>query len=184
MGYRLSKIYTRTGDAGTTGLNAATRVPKDAPAIALLGDLDELNSALGLVIALGVYDAVAERLRAVQSRLFDVGAELSVPERAVVADAHVEQLEGWLDEWNDRLPPLREFILPGGTPAAAACHLARAVARRAERSAATLLGRAELRPVLAAYLNRLSDLLFVAARVIARDAGAAEPQWQPDVPKR
>jgi cob(I)alamin adenosyltransferase len=179
MGHRLSKIVTRTGDDGTTGLGDGSRVPKDSPRVQALGDLDELNSALGCVLAGDLPDSVREPLQAVQNDLFDLGGEVSIPGRMVMTDAHVAALEQSVHVLNDSLPPLREFILPGGTPAAAQCQLARAICRRAERALVSLRASAEVSAASLQYLNRLSDLLFVAARTINREAGHAEPQWQP-----
>lgn len=178
MGHRLTKIATRTGDAGETGLGDGTRVPKDSARIALLGDLDELNSALGLVLAEEVPPELREALGEVQQELFDLGGETSIPGHALIGAQHVARLERLLEAWNSELPPLKEFVLPGGTRAAAAAHLARAVCRRAERSLVAL-GRTE--PAGEAgrrYLNRLSDVLFVAARLLNRRAGRGDPQWR------
>jgi len=179
MGHRLSKIYTRTGDDGTTGLAAGVRVPKHDPRIAAIGDIDETNSAIALVLAEeGIASDVRAALLAVQNDLFDVGGELAMPEYPGITAADVERLERCLDALNSALPPLADFILPGGTRSAAACFLARAVARRAERSLWALAEHAELNPELLRYVNRLSDLLFVAARRLTRDRGVAETLWQ------
>ena len=176
MGHRLSKIYTRTGDAGETGIDARRRYRKHHPRIAAFGDLDELNAALGLLLAeLQPEDGIAELLRDVQQRLFDTGAELCVDELKSTAPEHVRSLEGAIDEHNRELPPLKEFILPGGGPAAAACHFARAVCRRAERSLWALQDEeGGLNPESLKYLNRLSDLLFVLARRLAE----SETEWR------
>jgi cob(I)alamin adenosyltransferase len=180
MGHRLSKITTRTGDAGDTGLGDGSRVAKDAPRIQALGDVDELNSAIGLLLAedenapANVRDALAQ----VQHDLFDLGGELCIPGHHMVSDAHVERLEALVAEHNAALPPLKEFILPGGTRAAAAAHLARTVCRRAERSVVAL-GRSEaVSAPLRQYLNRLSDLLFVLGRALNRAAGRDDVQWR------
>jgi len=184
MGNRLTRIYTRTGDDGTTGLGTGVRVPKDGDRVEAYGTVDELNSALGAVIAAaGVPDEVARCLADIQHELFDLGGELSVPGRNVLDDAAVAALEAMLDRFNDGLPPLKDFILPGGSSAAAACHLARAVCRRAERRAWRLARTEPVNPASLRYLNRLSDLLFVLARVIARHDGGAEILWRPR-PKR
>jgi len=178
MGHRLTKITTRTGDAGETGLGDGARVSKDSARIQALGDVDELNSALGMVLAEELPDAMRAALQAAQQDLFDVGGELSIPGHQMVGDGQVARLDALLEEWNANLAPLKEFILPGGSRAAAAAHLARAICRRAERSVVAL-GRAE--PVSAntrRYLNRLSDLLFVAGRALNRHAGRGDVLWR------
>ena len=183
MGNRLSKIYTRTGDEGTTGLGDGTRVPKDAARVEAYGTVDEANSAIGVVLAVpGLPEALRSCLSAVQHDLFDLGGELCIPGMRLVTDAQVERLEQELDAFNDPLPPLKDFILPGGGPAAAACHLARTIVRRAERRVWTLSaleaqGAQPVSPVPARYLNRLSDLLFVVARVLARHENGSEVLW-------
>jgi cob(I)alamin adenosyltransferase len=178
MGHRLTKITTRTGDAGETGLGDGTRVPKDSARIQALGDVDELNSALGLVMAEDLPREVREALLEIQHDLFSLGGELSIPGHAMLGREHVEKLERLLEKWNTDLPPLKEFILPGGCRAAAAAHLARTVCRRAER-AVVALGRTEAVGELPRqYLNRLSDLLFVAGRVLNRAAGGSDVQWR------
>jgi len=177
MGHRLSKITTRTGDAGETGLGDGSRVAKDSARVQALGDVDELNSALGMLLAEApapVHDALTE----VQQDLFNLGGELSIPGHAILKPEDVERLEKLVEDWNAGLPPLKEFILPGGSRAAAAAHLARTVCRRAERSVVAL-GRAEKVSDLARqYLNRLSDLLFVTGRLLNRHAGRADVQWR------
>jgi len=179
MGNRLTKIVTRTGDDGTTGLGDGTRVGKDAPRVAVLGDVDELNSAIGVVLAEPLPESIRKALLAVQNDLFDLGGEMSIPGRAALWDAHVTELERRIESLNKALPALKEFILPGGTRAGAACHLARAVCRRSERSL-VVLGRVEGVSALAIqYLNRLSDFLFIAARTINAEARVPEPQWKP-----
>lgn len=179
MGHRLSKIYTRAGDAGTTGLADGTRLKKTEPRVDACGDVDETNSAIGLVLAEPIADL---HLRAclirIQHELFDVGAELSLPGHRGIGEAQVDALEAELDALNARLPPLENFILPGGNKAAAACHLARSICRRAERKAWRLAEHEELNAALLKYLNRLSDLLFVAARSLARQAGGEETLWR------
>ena len=178
MGHRLSKITTRTGDAGDTGLGDGTRVPKDHARVGALGDIDELNSALGLLAAEKLPKEVRAALGEVQHDLFDLGGELSIPGHAMLAPERVEFLERQVAAWNKDLKPLKEFILPGGTRAAAAAHLARTVCRRAERSVVAL-GRTESVSVPARqYLNRLSDLLFVAGRVLNRAAKVGDVQWR------
>lgn len=178
MGNRLSKIATRTGDDGTTGLGDGSRVPKDSLRIEAIGAVDELNSDLGVVLAHNLPDNVGAPLQMVQNDLFDLGGELSVPGRDVVTEAYIARLETTLESLNADLPPLKEFILPGGGPAAAACHVARASCRRAERRIIALRREADVPAPVIAYLNRLSDLLFVAARILARREGG-EVLWQP-----
>jgi cob(I)alamin adenosyltransferase len=178
MGHRLSKITTRTGDAGETGLGDGTRVAKDSARIATLGDIDELNSTIGLLLSEEIPPEVRAVLEQVQHDLFDLGGELSIPGHSLLKEQQVENLEHSVEEWNSKLSPLKEFILPGGSRAAAAAHLARTVCRRAER-ALVALGRAE--PVGDAarrYLNRLSDLLFIAGRSLNRSAGGGDVQWK------
>jgi cob(I)alamin adenosyltransferase len=182
MAHRLSKITTRTGDTGETGLGDGARVPKDNPRIHALGDIDELNSALGLVLAEEVPAALREAFGEVQHDLFDLGGELSIPGHGLLRAEQVEHLERQLEAWNADLPSLKEFILPGGSRAAAAAHLARTICRRAERSVVAL-ARTEKAGVQVSmharrYLNRLSDLLFVAGRVLNRHAGRGDVQWR------
>lgn len=178
MGNRLSKIYTRTGDDGTTGLGDGSRIPKDAARVEAYGTVDETNSAIGVVLAMGtVPDAVRSCLTEVQHDLFELGGELCIPGHAAVQQAFIDRLETDLDAFNDDLPMLKEFILPGGGPAAAACHLARTIARRAERRVLTLAGEEDVRPEAVKYLNRLSDLLFVIARVLSRAESGQEVLW-------
>jgi len=178
---RLTKIYTRTGDHGQTRLADGATVAKTSARIQACGDIDETNCAIGLVLSADpLPDALRSMLTAVQQDLFDLGAELALPDRPRADDAQVERLERALDGLNEHLPPLREFVLPGGSPSAAACHLARAICRRAERSAWRVAEESELNPALLKYLNRLSDLLFVVARVLARETGRDEAMWQPE----
>jgi cob(I)alamin adenosyltransferase len=178
MAKRLTKIYTRTGDKGTTGLGNGGRTEKDCARMEAIGTVDELNSALGMVLAHPIPEAVQRTLSAVQNDLFDLGSELSLPGHEEMSADHIKQLENALDGFNKELPPLREFILPAGGHAAAACHLARAIARRAERRAVTLRRTEAVRHELLAYLNRLSDLLFVLARTLARSEGGSEVLWE------
>jgi len=181
MGNRLSRIYTRTGDDGTTGLGDGSRAPKDSARVEAYGTVDELNSSIGVLLAIPeLPEAVAQCLTEVQHELFDLGGELCIPGHRVITAAQVTRLEKTLDDLNDTLPPLREFILPGGGPAAAACHLARSVARRAERRVWTLAKAASVSPEVTKYLNRLSDLLFVVARVLARHERGVEVLWRHD----
>jgi cob(I)alamin adenosyltransferase len=181
MGNRLSRIYTRTGDDGTTGLGDGTRVPKDSLRVEAYGTVDELNSAIGVLLATPeIPPAVEACLTEVQHELFDLGGELCIPGHQAITAAQVTRLERSLDEFNDSLPPLKEFILPGGGPAAAACHLARAVARRSERRVWTLAKAEKVSAEVTSYLNRLSDLLFVLARVLARHERGVEVLWRHD----
>jgi len=181
MGNRLSKIYTRTGDDGTTGLGDGTRVPKDGERVEAYGTVDELNSVIGVLLAVpGLPSEVMACLTEVQHELFDMGGELCIPGHYAITAAHITRLEQALDGFNDPLPPLKEFILPGGGPAAAACHLARTVARRAERRVLTLSRVETVSPEVVKYLNRLSDLLFVLARVLARHERGTEVLWRHD----
>jgi cob(I)alamin adenosyltransferase len=177
VGNRLSQIYTRTGDDGTTGLGDGSRVPKDSARVAAYGTVDELNSAIGVVLAVELPYAVRECLIAVQHQLFDLGGELCIPGHAAIFDADIDRLEQRLDAFNADLAPLKEFILPGGGIAAAHCHLARTIARRAERETITLARSESVRPQAVGYLNRLSDLLFVVARVLARASGQGDVLW-------
>ena len=181
MGKRLSKIYTRTGDDGSTGLGDGARVPKDGTRVSAYGTVDELNSVLGMLLAEGPPEEVGSVLHEVQHHLFDLGGELCIPGHQAIRETHVEWLERTLDHFNEPLPALEDFILPGGGRAAATCHLARTVCRRAERLVVTL-GREEEKvpPFSQRYLNRLSDLLFVLARTIARHDGGREVIWQKD----
>lgn len=178
MGNRLSKIYTRTGDKGTTGLGNGDRVDKDSLRVEAYGTVDELNSAAGLVLAAELPADIRACLTRIQHELFEIGAELSLPGYRKITSEHVTLLERDLDQLNERLPPLEEFVLPGGSRAAATCHLARTICRRAERRAWAATEVATLNPELLRYLNRLSDLLFVMARVLARQNGGQETLWQ------
>lgn len=186
MGYRLSRIYTRTGDAGHTGLADGRRVPKDHPRIEAIGEVDSLNSLLGVLLAdleeaRGLHPGLAELIEVLtpcQHRLFDLGGELAMPEYQAVQAAEIARLEAVIDRWNEEVGPLENFILPGGSRLIAQAHLCRSAARAAERRCQTLNGEEPLRGELLAYLNRMSDLLFVAARLIARRQGVAEVLWQ------
>jgi cob(I)alamin adenosyltransferase len=191
MGNRLSKIYTRTGDDGSTGLGDGTRVSKDSARVAAYGTVDELNSCIGMVIA-ELSDtkadassaSIGESLTEIQHELFDLGGELCIPGSALIAEPDIDRLEKRLDALNEPLPALKDFILPGGGRAAANCHLARTVARRAEREVVTLARHDAVRPEAIRYLNRLSDLLFVMARVLARASGHGETIWKHERRKR
>ena len=181
MGNRLSKIYTRTGDDGTTGLGDGARVSKDHPRVEAFGTVDEANSALGALLAVpGVPDDVVNCLVEVQHELFDLGGELCIPGHRIISAAHIQRLESALDKFNETLPPLKDFILPGGGSAAAACHLARAITRRAERRVWSLARDEQVAIEVPQYLNRLSDLLFVVARVLARRENGTEVLWRHD----
>jgi cob(I)alamin adenosyltransferase len=179
MGNRLSKIYTRTGDDGSTGLGDGSRVAKDSLRVEAYGSVDETNSCIGTILAQTTLSPGVRRcLTDVQHDLFDLGGELCIPGHRIIAAAHVERLEHEMDTLNESLPPLKEFILPGGGAAAAACHVARTVCRRAERRCWTLAGAESVAPEALQYLNRLSDLLFVIARVLAREAQGSEVFWR------
>ncbi len=177
------KIYTRTGDRGETSLFGGQRVPKDHLRVEAYGTVDELNACLGWARTLLPPGEVADVVEAVQNDLFTLGADLATPEEGAevprVPAAWVERLEGWIDRAQERVPPLRSFVLPGGAPAAAALHLARTVCRRAERRVVALARTEPVNPELIRYLNRLSDLLFVLARQANREAGVPEPPWRP-----
>jgi cob(I)alamin adenosyltransferase len=179
MGNRLSKIYTRTGDDGTTGLGDGARTAKESLRVEAYGSVDETNSTVGTVLAVpSLPDEVRRCLTEVQHDLFDLGGELCIPGHRVITAAYVDRLERELDAFNDPLPPLKDFILPGGGPAAAACHVARTVCRRAERRCWSLARVEEVAPDVLKYLNRLSDLLFVIARVLARQESGSEVLWR------
>ena len=187
MANRLTRIATRKGDQGETGLGDGARVSKDSPRIRALGDVDELNCVVGLVLAEDVPPGIREALEHVQQDLLDLGGELSIPGHSILRDEAVARLDGLLESWNSELAPLREFILPGGTRAAAAAHLARTVCRRAERSVVALAKEGKAAGVSAVarrYLNRLSDLLFVGARALNRHAGREDVQWRHERKKR
>ncbi len=179
MGHRLSKIYTRTGDEGTTGLGDGTRVSKDHPRVEAYGTVDETNSAIGVILAVpGITDDIRRCLTDVQHDLFDLGGELCIPGCSVIEESYVTRLENELDALNDPLPPLEDFILPGGGPASAACHVARTTCRRAERQVWTLSTHEPVNEFSLKYLNRLSDLLFVMARTVVRHERGGEVLWE------
>lgn len=184
VGNRLSRIYTRTGDDGSTGLGDGTRVQKDSARVNAYGTVDELNSSIGMVLANELPERVREVLTQVQHDLFDLGGELCIPGMEMIHDADISRMEGELDDFNDDLPALKEFILPGGGMAAAMCHLSRTICRRAERATVTLARDETIRVQAVHYLNRLSDLLFVIARVLARESGHGEVLWQHERRKR
>ena len=178
MGNRLTKIFTRTGDAGNTGLGDGSRVAKDSPRIQALGDVDELNSCLGVLLCEVLPDNTRQELLRVQHDLFDLGGELCIPGFKNVSEAQVKRLEELLEQYNAELSPLANFILPGGSRAASLAHLARTVCRRAERSAVSLGQVEEVSDLVRQYLNRLSDLLFVLGRALNRFAGGTDVLWQ------
>ncbi len=178
MANRLSKITTRTGDDGTTGLGDGSRVHKGALRILVLGEIDELNSTLGVLLAESLPASARARLTRIQNQLFDLGGEVCIPGHRVITDTQVIYLDEAIRELNDVLPPLKEFILPGGSRAAAICHVARTIARRAERSMATLAVDEKTSANALQYLNRLSDFLFIQARTLNREAGIADVLWQ------
>lgn len=179
MGHRLSKIATRTGDDGTTGLGDGSRVRKDDARVAAMGDVDELNSNIGVLLTEPLPADVHDALTAVQHDLFDLGGELCIPGHVVIGDAHLARLDSWLAQYNADLPPLKEFILPGGTRAAALTHVCRTVCRRAERAIVALGEQQPLASAPRRYVNRLSDLLFVLARVLNRAGGGSDVLWEP-----
>ncbi len=181
MGHRLSKIYTRTGDDGTTGLGDGSRVPKYSVRVEAYGTVDEANSVIGVLLAINsVPKEIRSCLTQVQHDLFELGGELCIPGHTAIKQEFIDRLESDLDRFNEDLPMLKEFILPGGGAAAAACHLARTVVRRAERRVATLASAEVVRTETGIYLNRLSDLLFVIARVLARVENGEEVLWNRD----
>ncbi len=178
MGHRLSKITTRTGDGGETGLGDGSRVRKDSPRVAALGEIDELNSAIGVLLAEPLPEKIRANLQSIQHDLFDLGGDVAIPGRGTMTGAQVERVETLLEELNAELPRLKEFILPGGTRAASLAHLARTVCRRAERSLVALSSSEKVADSGRIYLNRLSDLLFVLGRVLNREGGGADVLWQ------
>jgi cob(I)alamin adenosyltransferase len=181
MGHRLSKIYTRTGDDGTTGLGDGQRVRKDHARVEAYGTVDEANSAIGMILAVpGLPPEVVRCLTEIQHDLFDLGGELCIPGTQAIKAVRIAQLEQVLDHFNDPLPPLKDFILPGGGPATSACHLARTIVRRAERRVWSLAAADQVNAEVPRYLNRLSDLLFVVARVLARHEHGSEVLWRHD----
>ncbi|MFC0400602.1 cob(I)yrinic acid a,c-diamide adenosyltransferase [Paraburkholderia rhizosphaerae] len=180
MGHRLSKIATRTGDAGTTGLGDGRRVTKDDARIVAIGEVDELNSHVGVLLCESLPDDLRAALTTIQHDLFDLGGELSVPGHTMVTDVHLRRLDGWLTEYNATLPPLKEFILPAGSRAASHAHVCRTVCRRAERAIVMLGAIEEVSAAVRGYVNRLSDLLFVFARALNRVNGGSDVLWQHD----
>ena len=188
MGHRLTKIYTRTGDKGETGLGDGTRVPKDSLRVHTLGEIDELNSVIGLLLAEKLPASVRAALGGIQHDLFDLGGEVCIPGHTGMGEGQVSQLEALLEQYNRDLPPLKEFILPGGTRAAGLAHFARTVCRRAERALVSLSRAEPVGEAARKYLNRLSDLMFVLARVLNPAGSGGDVLWQPgrngEKPKR
>lgn len=178
MGHRLSKIYTRTGDTGTTGLGNGNRVSKNSLRIHTLGEVDEANAAIGILLCEELPEDVRTLLTNVQHDLFDLGGEVCIPGMEMITARQVDHLETELDRFNDDLEPLKDFILPGGTRAAALCHQARTVCRRAERMIVALGQEESVNDAPRQYLNRLSDLLFVLGRVLNRAGGRGDVLWQ------
>ena len=178
MGFRLTKITTRTGDDGTTGLGDGNRVSKSGLRVEAMGDVDELNSAIGTIRAEPIASYIDEKLQIVQNSLFDVGGELCIPTHRMLRESQIMQLEEWVSEFNLGLQPLKEFVLPGGCRAAALTHVARTVCRRAERHCVALAHHEDVSEFAIMYLNRLSDLLFVTARVLNHNAGTPDHIWQ------
>ena len=178
MGNRLTKITTRTGDAGTTGLGDGTRTLKNALRVTVIGDLDELNSMLGLLLTEPLPDGTRTALDRIQNDLFDLGGEICIPGHTVLTEAHIDFLDGEIGRLNADLPPLKEFILPGGSRAAACCHLARTITRRSERALVALAQSETVSALALQHLNRLSDFLFILARTLNRHAGVGDVCWQ------
>ena len=184
MSNRLSKIYTRTGDDGTTGLANGDRVDKSSIRVEVMGNLDELNSLIGVINASDISNDISGYLLNIQHRLFDIGGEIAIPGNAVCSPESVERLEELIEVYNDELPPLKEFILPGGSLSASICHLARSVCRRCERSLVELSHNEYINPVSLQYINRLSDLLFVMARTLNQGKNNQEVLWDSERLKR
>lgn len=178
MGNRLSKIYTRTGDDGTTGLGDGSRINKDSLRVDAMGDVDELNSIIGIMMTETVPDILVATLTQIQHDLFNLGGEICIPGYVILQQSQIEDLEEAIDTLNDDLEPLKEFILPGGTKTSAYCHLARTVCRRAERKLIELHRSEKVTDVSLQYLNRLSDLLFVMCRTINKEAGVTDVLWK------
>jgi cob(I)alamin adenosyltransferase len=183
---RLTRIYTKTGDEGMTGLGGGQRVPKDSQRVETYGTVDELNSQIGVALATGLCERLSEELQRIQNELFDLGADLATPASSqarhpvpTVESRHIEKLERLIDELNEVVGPLTNFLLPGGAPGAAQLHVARTVCRRAERTATSLARDESIGPTVLPYLNRLSDALFVMARYENHERGVAEPLWEP-----
>jgi cob(I)alamin adenosyltransferase len=180
MGNRLSKIATRTGDNGTTGLGDGSRVAKDSLRIHAMGDVDELNSHIGLLLCEDMLPALREELISIQHDLFDLGGELCIPGYTLITEVHVGRLDGLLEKYNADLPPLKDFILPAGARAAALAHVCRTICRRAERAIVSLGNSEPINDNPRQYMNRLSDLMFVLSRVLNRYAGGDDVLWEKD----
>lgn len=178
MGNRLSKIYTRTGDDGTTGLGDGSRINKDSLRVDAMGDVDELNSVIGIMMTENMPDTLVKTLTQIQHNLFNLGGEICIPGYVILQQSRIDDLEEAIDSLNANLEPLKEFILPGGTKAAAYCHLARTVCRRAERKLVELHRNEKVTDISLQYLNRLSDLLFVMCRTINKEAGVSDVLWK------
>ncbi|MET1256216.1 cob(I)yrinic acid a,c-diamide adenosyltransferase [Aliikangiella maris] len=178
MGNRLSKLATKTGDDGTTGIGNNERLTKDSARIEAIGTIDELNAAIGMTSSQLTDEKLQAAINEIQHRLFDLGGELAMPGYTLVKEEHLKQLDEWLDDFNEQLPPLKEFVLPKGNLATTACHMARTICRRAERRVVTLTHTDEINPLSQKYLNRLSDLLFVFCRLLARADHQTEEMWQ------
>jgi cob(I)alamin adenosyltransferase len=178
MGNRLSKLATKTGDDGTTGIGSNKRYPKDSARIEAIGTVDELNSAIGMTCSQPIASDVSAILNEIQHRLFDLGGELAMPDYTLIEEKHIEQLDNWLEEFNQKLPPLKEFVLPKGSLATTSCHLARTICRRAERRIVTAASQEPINDNARIYLNRLSDLLFVFCRFLAQNDDQPEELWQ------
>ena len=179
MGNRLTKLYTKTGDDGSTGLGDGSRIQKDDIRVEAFGTVDELNSFIGVIISKNISDEVRVCLESIQHDLFDIGSETCIPERTTISEAHVARIEKFIDQFNANLPALKEFILPAGGEANAQCHVARTVCRRLERRIITLGRQQSINAESLKYINRLSDLLFVLARICVRHEGGNEVYWQP-----
>ncbi len=180
MGNRLSKIATRTGDKGTTGLGDGSRVAKDALRVHAMGDVDELNSQIGVLLCEDIPEQMKHELVSIQHDLFDMGGELCIPGYTMITEAQVERLDALLEKYNADLPPLKDFILPGGSRAAAIANVCRTVCRRAERAIVSVGSAEQINDAPRQYMNRLSDLLFVLSRVLNRYAGGSDVLWEKD----
>lgn len=179
MGNRLSKLATKTGDDGTTGIGSNKRYDKDSARIEAIGTIDELNAAIGMTCSQAIAPDIAEALNEIQHRLFDLGGELAMPGYELIKEEHIAQLDDWLDSFNALLPPLKEFVLPKGSITTTSCHLARTICRRAERRVVTVSKEeSDVSKEARIYLNRLSDLLFVFCRLLAKNDNQPEEMWQ------
>jgi len=181
MAKRITKVVTRTGDDGSTGLADGSRIAKSSVRIECIGDVDELNSQLGLLLTEGIDEEISSIVREIQNKLFDIGAELALPQNALIDGKTVSRIEQWIEHYNSKLEPLQEFILPGGGKAGAVCHLARAVCRRCERHLFRLAEAEKVNQHTTTYINRLSDLLFILARLLVKMQGGVEIYWRKDI---